>query len=37
MEISEKTVEAHISKALKILRVEMKDYIALALLFLPAI
>ena len=27
MEISEKTVEAHISKALKILRVEMKDYI----------
>lgn len=37
MEISEKTVEAHISKALKILRVEMKDYIAFALLFLPAI
>lgn len=35
MEISEKTVEAHISKALKILRVEMKDYIALALIFLP--
>ena len=27
MEISEKTVEAHISKALKILRIEMKDYI----------
>jgi len=27
MEISEKTVEAHISKALRILRVEMKDYI----------
>jgi RNA polymerase sigma-70 factor (family 1) len=33
MNISEKTVEAHISKALKILRVEMKDYIAFALLF----
>ncbi|WP_439556445.1 RNA polymerase sigma factor [Dyadobacter sp.] len=32
MDISEKTVEAHISKALKILRIEMKDYIALALL-----
>jgi RNA polymerase sigma-70 factor (family 1) len=30
--ISEKTVEAHISKALKILRIEMKDYIALALI-----
>ncbi|GGB95827.1 MULTISPECIES: RNA polymerase sigma-70 factor [Dyadobacter] len=37
MQISEKTVEAHISKALKILRVEMKDYIAFAVLFLPAI
>jgi len=37
MHISEKTVEAHISKALKILRVEMKDYIAFALLFIPAI
>lgn len=37
MEISEKTVEAHISKALRILRVEMKDYIALAVLMLPAI
>lgn len=37
MEISEKTVEAHISKALKILRVEMKDYIAFAVLFLPLI
>ncbi|KQS26569.1 hypothetical protein ASG33_18470 [Dyadobacter sp. Leaf189] len=35
MDISEKTVEAHISKALKILRVEMKDYIALALLGIP--
>lgn len=35
MEISEKTVEAHISKALKILRIEMKDYIALALISLP--
>ena len=32
LEISEKTVEAHISKALRILRVEMKDYIALALI-----
>jgi RNA polymerase sigma-70 factor (family 1) len=30
--ISEKTVEAHISKALRILRVEMKDYIAFALI-----
>jgi len=30
LDISEKTVEAHISKALRILRVEMKDYIALA-------
>lgn len=37
LEISEKTVEAHISKALKILRVEMKDYIALAVLMLPLI
>ncbi|WP_082216287.1 RNA polymerase sigma-70 factor [Dyadobacter psychrophilus] len=37
MEISEKTVEAHISKALKILRVEMKDYIAFAVLCLPLI
>lgn len=37
LEISEKTVEAHISKALKILRVEMKDYIALAVLMLPVI
>ncbi len=37
MDISEKTVEAHISKALKILRVEMKDYIAFAVLFLPVI
>lgn len=37
MEISEKTVEAHISKALKILRVEMKDYIAFAVLILPLI
>lgn len=35
MEISEKTVEAHISKALKILRIEMKDYIAIALISLP--
>ena len=32
LEISEKTVEAHISKALRILRIEMKDYIALALI-----
>jgi RNA polymerase sigma-70 factor (ECF subfamily) len=32
MDISEKTVEAHISKALRLLRVEMKDYIAFALL-----
>jgi RNA polymerase sigma-70 factor (family 1) len=32
LDISEKTVEAHISKALKILRVEMKDYIALMLI-----
>ncbi|MDQ6482365.1 sigma-70 family RNA polymerase sigma factor [Dyadobacter sp. LHD-138] len=32
LEISEKTVEAHISKALKILRIEMKDYIALVLI-----
>lgn len=32
MEISEKTVEAHISKALKILRIEMKDYIAFAMI-----
>lgn len=32
LEISEKTVEAHISKALRILRVEMKDYIVLALI-----
>lgn len=32
MEISEKTVEAHISKALKILRIEMKDYISFAVL-----
>jgi RNA polymerase sigma-70 factor (family 1) len=32
MEISEKTVEAHISKALRLLRIEMKDYIAFALL-----
>ena len=30
--ISEKTVEAHIGKALRILRVEMKDYIFFALL-----
>lgn len=37
MHISEKTVEAHISKALKILRVEMKDYIAFVIFFLPAI
>lgn len=32
LDISEKTVEAHISKALKILRIEMKDYIALMLI-----
>ncbi|MEO6686739.1 MAG: sigma-70 family RNA polymerase sigma factor, partial [Dyadobacter sp.] len=32
LEISEKTVEAHISKALRILRVEMKDYIAFILI-----
>ena len=32
LDISEKTVEAHISKALKILRIEMKDYIALVLI-----
>jgi len=32
MEISEKTVEAHITKALRQLRIEMKDYIAFALL-----
>ena len=32
LQISEKTVEAHISKALRILRVEMKDYIAFAVL-----
>ena len=32
LEISEKTVEAHISKALRILRIEMKDYIALVLI-----
>lgn len=31
--ISVKTVEAHISKALKILRVELKDYLPLLLLF----
>jgi RNA polymerase sigma factor (sigma-70 family) len=37
MEISEKTVEAHISKALRILRVEMKDYIAFALIGLSAL
>jgi RNA polymerase sigma-70 factor (family 1) len=30
--ISEKTVEAHIGKALRILRIEMKDYIAFALI-----
>jgi RNA polymerase sigma-70 factor (family 1) len=32
MDISEKTVEAHISKALRILRIEMKDYIAFAVI-----
>ncbi|WP_159470137.1 RNA polymerase sigma factor [Dyadobacter sp. 3J3] len=32
LEISEKTVEAHITKALRILRVEMKDYIAFILI-----
>lgn len=37
MEISEKTVEAHISKALKILRVEMKDYIVYVLLIVSSI
>ena len=37
LEISEKTVEAHISKALKILRVEMKDYIVYTMLILPLI
>ncbi|MFV0538255.1 MAG: RNA polymerase sigma-70 factor [Dysgonomonas sp.] len=31
--ISVKTVEAHISKALKILRVELKDYLSLLILF----
>ena len=31
-QISVKTVEAHISKALKILRVELKDYLPLLLL-----
>ncbi|WP_377241945.1 RNA polymerase sigma-70 factor [Persicitalea jodogahamensis] len=30
--ISEKTVEAHIGKALRVLRVEMKDYIVFALI-----
>ncbi len=34
LEISEKTVEAHISKALKILRIEMKDYIILVLIII---
>ncbi len=37
MDISEKTVEAHISKALRILRIEMKDYLVFALLFLPGL
>ncbi len=32
--ISEKTVEAHIGKALRLLRLEMKDYLAPFLLFL---
>lgn len=32
MAISEKTVETHISKALRIMRVEMKDYIALVII-----
>lgn len=32
MDITEKTVEAHITKALRILRVEMKDYIAFAII-----
>lgn len=31
--ISVKTVEAHISKALKVLRVELKDYLSLLILF----
>lgn len=34
MSVSPKTVESYISKALSILRVELKDYLPLALLFL---
>ena len=33
MGISPKTVESYISQALKILRVELKDYLSIALLF----
>jgi len=34
--ISVKTVEAQMSKALKILRIELKDYLMIVLFFLPA-
>jgi RNA polymerase sigma-70 factor (ECF subfamily) len=34
MEVSTKTIEAYISKALKILRTELRDYLPLLLLFL---
>ena len=34
MDVSPKTVEAYISKALSVLRVELKDYLPLTLLFL---
>ena len=36
LQISVKTVEAHMSKALKILRIELKDYLMIVLFFLPA-
>jgi RNA polymerase sigma-70 factor (ECF subfamily) len=34
MEVSPKTIEAYISKALKVLRIELQDYLPFLLLFL---
>jgi len=34
MKVSPKTIEAYISKALKVLRIELQDYMSLLLLFL---
>jgi RNA polymerase sigma-70 factor (ECF subfamily) len=34
MEVSQKTIESYISRALKILRIELRDYLTFLLLFI---